>query len=222
MTVKVNFKPSGTYDQPDFINMFGSLFSDGVCAGLQVVAHSPASLNVDVQAGSLMKNGYFFFNDTTVTVPITTNTSGYSRIDTLCADIDTETFVVVQGTPSSSPVPPSITGNKFPLANITIGNNVSVLNQNVIAMVAPPNEFRIGGLTFKFGRSDVFSSSGQVTGTVTFDTPFSNGCKFVLAIDNGGAAYSYGTYGYTKTGFGWSSSAYNANTVAPIYLAIGY
>lgn len=223
MTIKVNFKPNESYGQPDMINMFGALFSDGVSQGLQVVAHSPASLNIDVQSGSLMKNGYFFFNDITVTVPITTNTSGYSRIDTLCADIDSESFVVVQGIPSSSPVQPTVTGNKFPLANITIGNNVSVLNQNVITTVAPPNEFRVGGLTFKFGRSNVFSNpSGQVTGTVTFDTPFSNACKFVLAIDNGGAAYSYGTFGYTKTGFGWSSSAYNISTVAPIYLAIGY
>lgn len=222
MTIKVNFKPSGEYDQPDLVNMFGALFSDGISQGLQVLAHSPASLNVDVQMGSLMCNGYFFDSDATVTVPITTNTSGYTRIDTVCADIDTETFTVIQGIPSSSPVPPTVTGNKFPLANITIGNNVSVLNQNVIATVAPPNEFRVGALTFKFGKSGVNpNTSGQAIGTATFDTPFGNACKYVLAIDNGSGASSYGTYGYTKTSFTWASSLHDAQ-VAPIYLAIGY
>ncbi|AGK97620.1 gp53-like domain-containing protein [Clostridium pasteurianum] len=224
MTIKVNFKPGGSYDQTDLINQFMSLFSDGVNQGLQVVECSPASLNVNVASGSLMCSGYFFYNDATVTVPIQTNTSGYTRIDTLCVSITDENFTVVQGIPSSSPVAPTISDSMlFPLANITIGNNVSVLNNNTIQIVSPPNEFRIGGLTFKFGKSPFNTNpTGQATANVTFDTPFSNGCKYVLAIDNGGAAYSYGTTGYSKTGFTWWASVSNTLTVAPIYLAIGY
>lgn len=226
MTIKVNFKPGGSYGQPDLQAQFMSLFSNAVSEGLQVVECSPASLNVNVASGSLMNNGYFFHSEVTVTVPITTNTSGYTRIDTLCADITNENFTVVPGIPSSSPVPPTITDNMlFPLATVTIGNNVSVLNNPSIQTIAPPTSFRIGGLTVKLGSGTAngIVSNGKIHGNINFDTPFTNKCQFVMCTDRGQAAYAFGVdyQTITKTGFTWWASTTDTTT-APAFLAVGY
>lgn len=142
MTVKTNYFDGGgiSYAAADLIAPFASLLTNGVfgTAGgaLQVLAHSPANLSVDVSAGSCHINGYYVKNDAVVNVPIGANTSGYNRIDNIVANVDTNNKVTsiidVQGIPSSSPVAPAVGSNQLLLAQVLVGNNVSVLNQNII------------------------------------------------------------------------------------------
>lgn len=134
MTIKVNFS-SGSYSAADVVNEFAALFSDGVLNGGLVAAHSPNNLSVDVPDLKAIKAGLFMNNDAIVTVPITSNVSGYGRIDVIAADMDNGTIVAVAGTPSSSPTVPTLTGNKVALANIAVGNNVSVINSGNITDV---------------------------------------------------------------------------------------
>ena len=142
VTVKTNYFDGGgiSYAAADLIAPFASLLTNGVfgvvIGALQVLAHSPANLSVDVQAGSCLINGYYVKNDAVVNVPIGANTSGYNRIDNIVANVDTAnkitTIIDIQGIPSSSPVAPAVGSNQLLLAQVLVGNNISVLNQNII------------------------------------------------------------------------------------------
>jgi len=137
MTIKVNHLNSTTYYPADDQNQWAATVPNGVKSGLGVTAHSPNNLSVDVAAGSGFYNGLFFFSDAVFNAPITSNASGYGRIDSVCADLDASTITVVAGTPSASPTPPVLTGNKLLLANVTVGNNVSsIVPGNVADMRA--------------------------------------------------------------------------------------
>lgn len=141
MAIKTNFFDGGSgYTAADFINEIKSILADGVfkvkSGSLMVNADAPADLTVNVMPGTAVKNGYFINSDSIIKVQITANTSGYNRIDNIVLDVDTDskvtTFKAIQGIPSSSPVPSVLTDNQLLLAEIIVGNNVSVLNQNVI------------------------------------------------------------------------------------------
>lgn len=127
MSIKTNFG-TGSYTAQDFINEFAALFGDGVCTGLQVSAHSPANLSVDASAGSCIKKGLFLNSDAVVNVPIVSNTSGYNRIDIIVTDVSDNSIKAILGTPNSSPTAPLPTANQIVLAQVTVGNNVSVIN----------------------------------------------------------------------------------------------
>ena len=127
MSIKVHFTIGSVY-AADLAAQFGALFSDGVLSGGAVTEHSPANLSVNVAAVKGLKSGLFMNSDAVENVAITSNTSGYGRIDTIALDMDNGTIVAVAGTPSSSPTAPVLTGNKLALANVAVGNNVSVIN----------------------------------------------------------------------------------------------
>ena len=129
MSIKTNFLQDGSYNAADLVNQFAALFTDGMLNGGLVIAHSPANLSVDVPALKCLKAGLFLINDAIVNVPIVANTSGYNRIDLVVADLDNNTITTVQGTASSSPTVPIFTDNKVAIAQILVGNNVSVINQ---------------------------------------------------------------------------------------------
>lgn len=153
MTIKVNFL-SGSYTAADLIAEFGAIRKNGVLSGGAIVEHAPQNLSVDVAALTALYNGLFMKNDATVNVPITSNTSGYTRIDTIALDFTNSTIVAVMGTPSGSPTPPVLTGNKLGIANITVGNNVSVIaNANIadirsdVPLITDANALSINGDT---------------------------------------------------------------------------
>jgi hypothetical protein len=141
LAIKINFLDGLSYLPQDLINQMKSLLNDGVYSvsggALNVLAHSPANLSVDVQIGSAQLKGYYINSDTIVNVAIAANTSGYNRIDIIVLEINTTTkattFKAVQGTPSSSPTAPLPTNTstimQFKLAEVYVGNNVSVINQ---------------------------------------------------------------------------------------------
>lgn len=136
MSIKTNFFDTLTYSPDDLINANASLITDGiynvVSGDLATAQHSPANLSVDVAIGAATKNGYYIKSDAIENVVITANASGYNRIDIIVLDIDTTTKATtvkaVPGTPSSSPTAPLPTATQLVLAQVAIGNNVSVIN----------------------------------------------------------------------------------------------
>lgn len=143
MTIKTNYFDGNSYAAVDAVAPWAALLTDGIfgtsSGDLNVLAHSPANLSVDIQPGQGLKNGYFFNSDSIVNVPIPANTSGYNRIDLIVANVDitnkATTFTTVQGTPSSSPTAPLPNANQLVLAQVYVGNNVSVINQSNVTDV---------------------------------------------------------------------------------------
>ena len=140
MSIHTNFFPDGSTvnSASDFIAPWLAAFSDGVFAATDfaVTADSPADLAVTVAAGRAMKSGHFVNSDAAVSVAIGANTSGYNRYDLIVLEVDDANTVTavkaVQGVPSSSPVAPVASSIQLPLALVLVGNNVSVINTNVI------------------------------------------------------------------------------------------
>ena len=140
MSIHTNFFPDGitVNSASDFIAPWLAAFSDGVfaAADFSVSADSPADLAVTVAAGHAMKSGHFVISDSAISVAIGSNTSGYNRYDLIVLEVDDTNTVTavkaVQGVPSSSPVAPVASSIQLPLALVLVGNNVSVINTNVI------------------------------------------------------------------------------------------
>ncbi len=140
MALHVNFFNDGktVYNAEDFVRPWNALLTPGVfgSADFTVSASSPAALTVEVAPGNAVNGGYFVSADATTTLEISANTSGYNRYDLAIIDVDTNSMSVflriLEGVPSSSPVPPAAQANQIPLAQILVGNNVSVVDANVI------------------------------------------------------------------------------------------
>jgi hypothetical protein len=220
MTIKTNFT-TGSYNAVDLVNQFGALFTDGVCSGGTVTAHSPANLSVDVAPAKTMKSGLFMNSDAVVNVAIGANTSGYNRIDVIACDLDNNNIVAVQGTPSSSPTAPILTNNKLALYQVLVGNNVSVIDQanitDVRINVDLPNSQKLLDLNgYQRMASGLVFQWGYIMGvpplTITgysFPTAFTTACYSVLlACGAGGSQAAFGLQAMDINGF----QAYNPDS----------
>jgi len=136
MTIKVNYFDGEAYSAAQLVAPMAALLTSGVYnkvggAGL-VTEQSPAALAVNVAVLTATINGYFLSSDAITAVPITANSSGFNRIDIIVAEVDdvaeTAAVKVVTGTPASSPAPPVATADQILLAQIAVGNGVSVIN----------------------------------------------------------------------------------------------
>jgi len=132
MATKTNFLTGGSYLASDLQNEFNSMCASGVfnvvSGALLVTALSTANLSVNVAIGSCMMNGLYNNNTAIANVLITSNSSGYGRIDVIAMDLDNNVMIAVAGTPSSAPTAPILTLDKVALAQVAVGNNVSVIN----------------------------------------------------------------------------------------------
>lgn len=136
MTIKTNFFDNGSYTPTDLINEKVALLADGVygisLGDFLVSEDSPANLSVGVAVGDALKNGYYIKSDAVVNVLITANTSGFNRKDIIVLNVDTTskitTIIAVAGTPNGSPTAPIPTANQLNIAEVFVGNNVSVIN----------------------------------------------------------------------------------------------
>lgn len=168
MTIKTNYFDGNSYAAVDAVAPWAALLTDGIfgtsSGDLNVLAHSPANLSVDIQPGQGLKNGYFFNSDSIANVPIAANTSGYNRIDLIVANVDitnkVTTFTTVQGTPSSSPTAPLPNANQLVLAQAYVGNNVSVINQSNVTDVRQDVDLFGSQLAGKTNKSDYTKSLG--------------------------------------------------------------
>lgn len=153
-----------------------------------------ADRSVDVSIGSgwipqYQNNGHYFaFADTITNVPLTTNVSGLSRIDSIVAQIhdselfggnDDVVFVPVAGTPSGSPVPPTVPNTSLLLANVLLANGyATVVNANItdkrVAIKAqgqPVVSLLTSNIAVQSGVNSV-TTDGSGKFTITYPTPF--------------------------------------------------
>lgn len=218
MTVKTNYLAGHSYDPADLIAQFAGLFSDGVLEGGAVTEHSPANLSVDVAAVKALCAGLFCNSTAVANVAITSNTSGYGRIDIIAVDLDNESIISVMGTPSSSPTAPVLTGNKIALAQVAVGNNVSVINTANItsSTAATSRSVKVSGsLIMKIVPLTIANGTGTLH---NFDVAFPNGCLGVWPTMSDKAKMSI--WGVTKTGF-YAEHDFGSSVICK-FLAIGY
>lgn len=172
----------------DIFNQFKSSRADasviydtgnGVDPALDVQETSPQSANVEVKSGSAIVNGKYYNSSTDETLPISANNdaSGFDRIDTVVLEIDyvsqTVRLNVVTGTPSASPVAPTLTKTavlyQVPIANVTAQNLFTVITNadidNTVKEAAILWESEQGGTGIEGGyiAGDLIVSSGTNT-----------------------------------------------------------
>jgi hypothetical protein len=208
LTIKTNVLNGVAVDATDVAAENASKYTNGVFSissgALNVLAHSPANLTVDVSAGSAEINGYYIKSDAVVNVSIGANSSGFNRIDNIVVNVDTTnkvtTIIAVQGVPSSSPVPPAVASNQLLLSTVLVGNNVSVLNQNVITDGRVSVDILDSQLASKANKTqEAWIAPTLLNGWVNFGGTFQNSGYFK---DNFGIVHlkgtvKSGTYGAT-------------------------
>lgn len=137
---------NGTPDRPakaeDWAWYFSTFIGDGVFPkptdGLQVVADS--GMNVTIKAGYGFIKGYAFRNSSGTSKTIGTADGSLTRIDRVVLRWDLTNRIMVldvlQGTPSASPVAPSLTRTadkwELALADIAVAAGVTTITQSMI------------------------------------------------------------------------------------------
>lgn len=129
-----------TYTSEQFALYFSKLFSNGVygadATGLQVTALK-GNMYITVAAGAFFINGRFYANDEEENILITAGDVHYGRYDRVVARADFVNRIcgvyVLEGTPSSNPVVPSLTQTadrfEIPLATIYVASGATSLTQ---------------------------------------------------------------------------------------------
>ena len=140
MAIKGIYVADGTtkYTSADVKLVNGKIVGGKIIYGdtnLKVEAQSTPNMSVKVSAGVCSINGVFLQNDSSYTVTITSNSSNFPRKDAIVAYISGTTFQIkaVQGTPSASPVAPTVSSSSYiKLAEVTVGVGVtSIQNSNI-------------------------------------------------------------------------------------------
>lgn len=112
----------------------------GIADGCQVTADGTGGRVVRVQSGQLWVDGFFGEVAAQKTLPVSANSSGQPRIDTVVARADVTNnrveLDVVAGTAGASPVAPALTQSatvwEVPLANVAVASGASSFTQGNI------------------------------------------------------------------------------------------
>lgn len=116
--------------------------------GFDVYQNASPNMSVNVGSGSAVVNGTFVESLSINNLLIGSNVSGLTRIDTAVIHLDyvaqTANVQINQGTPSGSPVPPSLVQSatvwEIPLGDITVANGaVSITTANITPRALPAN-----------------------------------------------------------------------------------
>jgi len=133
------------YGSNDWRTYFDLLGGNGVVIDadneLVVTESSVPARTVKVDTGAVVINGAMLHADTTTELSFTTNTSGNTRIDRVIARLDYDDrlieLVVLEGTPSVSPVAPTLTQStttvwELSLARVQLANGyTTITNANI-------------------------------------------------------------------------------------------
>lgn len=158
------------YVAAQFANYFSCFVGNGVFLGrgqsLQVSASSPAAMSVVLQAGRAWINGYWYSNDTPLTLDLELSDAVNPRIDTIILRYDTSARAieakVMTGTPSAAPQPPAIVRNAdyydLKLADIRINPGVITISPSVITDTRPNSAVCgwVSGLIEQVDTTDLF------------------------------------------------------------------
>jgi hypothetical protein len=155
-------------------------------ASLAVTANSPAAMNVYVADGWAAIVGttqadmgtYVAYNDASVLLTITTANPTNPRIDLICMTVndsyytgvtDNVVFQVIAGTPSATPVAPSLPANSISLATISVAAGATAINTGNITdtRVSVTTNLPIGDITGVTAGTGL--TGGGTSGAVTLD-----------------------------------------------------
>lgn len=96
--------------------MMRNTLRDGVVSGFLnelIVTADSSAMNVKVDTGAALQQGFYFKNDALVTLTIAAANASLPRIDTIILRLDSGANSIVlavkQGTPNASPTPPALT-----------------------------------------------------------------------------------------------------------------
>lgn len=133
------------YGSAEWREYFESLVTSGVVGDigneLAVNAQSTPNKSVYVDTGSIVIKGAMLSHTSTTNLTVAENVSGNPRIDRIVARLNLTDrkieFAVLQGTPASSPVAPSLTRSatvyELSLAQISLANGYStIVAENII------------------------------------------------------------------------------------------
>lgn len=145
MTLTYGFYDSVSSDRLYNAKQFGSIF-DGIIAdgvvenygnALVVHANSPESMHVVVYDGRAWFDHTWTFNDANITLAIAAADPTYNRIDTVYLEVNesagvrANSIAVATGTPSATPVPPTLTQtstvHQYPLADVLVVSGATVI-----------------------------------------------------------------------------------------------
>lgn len=129
------------YDATDISRLFDGLIRDGIFASIGdcMVVKQSNQMNVTVGTGRAWFNHTWSYNDALYPVTIPPSEILMDRIDAIVLEINSVEAVransikLIKGTPSSTPVKPSLTNTKevhqYPLAYVTVGKEVTSIRQ---------------------------------------------------------------------------------------------
>lgn len=132
------------YDSVDISLLFDGLISDGVYAtfGNGFIVSALSGMNITVGTGRAWFNHTWSYNDSVMILAVEQAELILDRIDTVVLEVNVtdsvrmNTIKILKGTPSSTPVPPTLTNAagvyQYPYADIYVASNVtSISNGNI-------------------------------------------------------------------------------------------
>lgn len=138
------------YDARQMSRIFDGIINDGVFQNIgDLFAVTPhEGMDIFVGTGRAWFNGTWTLNDSNMELTISESHPIYTRIDAIVLEVNHDSSIraniikIVEGTPSSSPIKPTLIDDEFqhqhPLAYITILPNVSEITeadiQNVVGL----------------------------------------------------------------------------------------
>ena len=138
------------YDATQFGSIFNGVINDGVFQNIgDLFAVTPnEGMKIFVGTGRAWFNGTWTLNDSNIELTISESHPIYTRIDAVVLEVDhnssvrANTIKIVEGTPASSPVRPTLIDDEFqhqhPLAYITVRANASIITtadiKNVVGL----------------------------------------------------------------------------------------
>jgi len=143
MTIHASYIAGNQYSPIDLMERDKDFFSNGILiqSDLTTLQTDTPSMGVSVLSGVHWVDGYRIYNDSNTTLTIETADVTNPRIDIIVIGIDittvpyyTPVLQVIKGTPSSSPIAPSIPGTiiGIKLAEVYVDVNVtSIINSNI-------------------------------------------------------------------------------------------
>lgn len=146
---KVNGDWDRTYVSADFARYFSSIVGNGVFANqsnsLQVIQNQPQDMSISVSTGRSWIEGYFYYNDTPLYLPVDLADGVLDRVDLVVnrwsATDRKITTCIKKGTPSVSPVPPNLQWDadvkELQLASILVKGGITAVTQDLITDTRP-------------------------------------------------------------------------------------
>ena len=155
----------------DAVSIGGQRANSGILIGsgsagsfpLLTRAKTPNAAAVEVLACAAMVQGTYYRSDTTETLTIAANVSGFTRYDLIILrkDVTAQTvrLLVKQGTPAASPADPGLTQSasiwEIPLARVVVANNFTVIAAGDVYPLADLANAADGAYLY-----DIFNASG--------------------------------------------------------------